>query len=892
MSGAVQKSYSCENYLWGETLDLSYLVDGNHSINLSMSDDSTILDSKTIVLQKDTVLPTASLSNFVQKKESRGSEWREPGALSLDIRYFSIQKKSGPGIFSYAIVDQPVVNGVGTGTIGLNVAATSVGDYGVDFRFMDGFGNEVAVEANCTIVYTVDPDDVSLLPPSNFNLSYDEAAGVRFSFRDRSSDSDAATTGVVGYLFVKRIGAAVTWTPVDGQSYNVGALDANHQMIGTSSFYGAADTNVVNGQTYHYAIFEVGVGSRYSQATLGSVTVTPLLANQLAFLGGFPNRLYLANDKLFVGKSSRGFAIYDVSLAFNAAPSLLTEKLSASSVNDLYARGNYLYVAEDDRLQIFNISSPASPTLAASFQTPAQESIADVDGFGSYLFIAAGSKLIALDVSNPNSPIELGQVNVSGGNIRNLVAIEDLSSTDLVYAASSSEVYAFNVETKTNLAELSKVSAGSYTISDIAYGLEGVQKRIYVAAGATTKGVRAVDASNPNSLIFTNTYTPGDTTGSSGGVTVTADNANVVLVNTFSGLWTATMTPERTDGFDRNTYNTSGDATDVVTNGNYAYVADKRGGIVVVDISTIDRPALTRRIATLEDPERFAISGNYAYVADRWNGLHIVDLSTVLAPKFEGLYSVDAASTNHNSNGYVQDVVVIGNHVFIAAGAEGVVKIDVSNKASPSFVAVNRSGFSDAKRIARAGDNLVVIDNSNGLFILNQNLTLLGTSSSYSPTSMIYDGSHLVLGLGTGGIVWLDISNPSSFSTPVSSLALAGRSISALHRQGDRLYASDSTSNHLLSIDDTTVTAPVLRQAINSGGSSLGVINALGNNLYVVGAGNLFVFDASTPDALFLKGKLLIEGQYSRDIQFKDGKVLITDSHSQNGSGLSVHNGL
>src|SRR6266542_177273 len=63
-------------------------------------------------------------------------------------------------------------------------------------------------------------------------------------------------------------------------------------------------------------------------------------------------------------------------------------------------------------------------------------------------------------------------------------------------------------------------------------------------------------------------------------------------------------------------YDTSGRALGLAVSGNYAYVADERAGLQVIDVSN---PANPRRVGGYDTSgfaSGVALSGNFAYVAD------------------------------------------------------------------------------------------------------------------------------------------------------------------------------------------------------------------------------------------------------------------------------------
>ena len=76
--------------------------------------------------------------------------------------------------------------------------------------------------------------------------------------------------------------------------------------------------------------------------------------------------------------------------------------------------GSYAYVADDDRgLQILDISNPAAPTLAGSYDTRGYAY--GVSVVGNYAYVADGvSGLQILNISNPAAPTLVGTYDTTG----------------------------------------------------------------------------------------------------------------------------------------------------------------------------------------------------------------------------------------------------------------------------------------------------------------------------------------------------------------------------------------------------------------------------------------------------------------------------------------------
>jgi hypothetical protein len=105
----------------------------------------------------------------------------------------------------------------------------------------------------------------------------------------------------------------------------------------------------------------------------------------------------------------------------------------------------------------------------------------------------------------------------------------------------------------------------------------------------------------------------------------------------------------------------------VVVSGHYAYVANGDAGLQVIDVSN---PASPQPVGGYDSggwsASGVAVSGHYAYVAD-FTGLHVIDVSDPAQPRRVG----------GNSAFNAFDVTIAGNKVFVTAGAEGLMILDL-----------------------------------------------------------------------------------------------------------------------------------------------------------------------------------------------------------------------
>ena len=135
--------------------------------------------------------------------------------------------------------------------------------------------------------------------------------------------------------------------------------------------------------------------------------------------------------------------------------------------------------------------------------------------------------------------------------------------------------------------------------------------------------------------------------------------------------------------------------------GDRLYVPAHAHGIRIFDISDRDDPRLIGSLSEgFTDAFAIAVEGDTAYVADGAGGIKIVDLSNETAPTLLG------GENPVNAAGTAEDVLVLGNHVYVACGAAGV----ASYVGGDPGTRVLYDTPVAAKQLALAGNHLAVAD--------------------------------------------------------------------------------------------------------------------------------------------------------------------------------------
>lgn len=118
---------------------------------------------------------------------------------------------------------------------------------------------------------------------------------------------------------------------------------------------------------------------------------------------------------------------------------------------------------------------------------------------------------------------------------------------------------------------------------------------------------------------------------------------------------------------------------DIYISGNYAYVAADIAGLLIMDISDLNKPILIGSVDTPIRARSVFVSGKYAYVAT-WGeeDLYIIDISNPQRPVI--MLSVDLSPSTWGNGVCVSDHLV-----YLAGGIGGLHVIDVTNPLFPVY---------------------------------------------------------------------------------------------------------------------------------------------------------------------------------------------------------------
>ena len=249
--------------------------------------------------------------------------------------------------------------------------------------------------------------------------------------------------------------------------------------------------------------------------------------------------------------------------------------------------------------------------------------------------------------------------------------------------------------------------------------------------------------------------------------------------------------------------------TGIAIQGHYAYIADTRAGLRIVDIKDPSYPKEVGFFETNGWVVGVALASHYAYVADENYGLYIIDVSNPLKPVEAGSFSI---------KGGISNVTVSGHYAYVADGKDGLQIIDINDAAHPVKKGFYNTG-DDAIDIDVMDTLAYVADRSDGLRILNiknpQHITEVGFfNTSGEVNSVILRGHYAFLTYYSSGLRIIDISNPAS---PVEKSFFDTDNIAfSIAVSGNNIFVANTNSMVIFSI--MNLSSPVKIQTFKTGG--------------------------------------------------------------------------
>lgn len=226
---------------------------------------------------------------------------------------------------------------------------------------------------------------------------------------------------------------------------------------------------------------------------------------------------------------------------------------------------------------------------------------------------------------------------------------------------------------------------------------------------------------------------------------VASSEAGMIVVNI-----TDPSAPEIITQFD-----TPGNAMHIEVSDSNAYIADSYAGVRVIEVNDPRSPEELTDYDAGGQARSLLIKNEYAYVAHDDNGFVILDITVPENPQFVGRY--------HSEGLEVFDVAVEGRIAYLAAGAIGIVKVDISNHRTPELVEVLDT-YGAAYGIQISGGFGYAADFSGGLTVIElSNFSEAGFSRAPNNALQLeLREEYAFIANNRSGLSIVDISTPNS----------------------------------------------------------------------------------------------------------------------------------
>lgn len=460
----------------------------------------------------------------------------------------------------------------------------------------------------------------------------------------------------------------------------------------------------------------------------------------------------------YIAAGSGGLKIFNI--ATPATPTLVASIDSLSYCESVVISQPYAYIAANTtsnyqgRSFIFDISNPAAPVYKST--------IMGFAGYHQYMAVRSGYAYICdynaglqvINVSVATNPVNVVTIPsgyrtagiVFDGNY-GYVAVGDSGMSVYNVANPAAPTFAGKIGTTGRAAF---VSYGSVTVGGSPVG------HIFVSNRSTSSGLSAINVSNPATPTLSSWL---GTNQAASGIAYTPfySNGKVYVAYGLAGLRIVDVsTPSAATLL--STTSLPGDSRGVVASGNYAYVAGGVSGVSVVDATNPSSPV---KLSTITTPRArgIAISGNYVYIAASDSGLGVFDISSPATPSLVGYF--------HPETQFGENVAATGNVVGLT-DYNKILFFDVTNPTTPVGKGLTTTFKTGNEGFAIAGDYAYVPDgDSLKIFNITNLMTPTLTAKistgtgSYGYAAAVA-GSFCYVASEATGVRAIDISNPAS----------------------------------------------------------------------------------------------------------------------------------
>jgi hypothetical protein len=416
----------------------------------------------------------------------------------------------------------------------------------------------------------------------------------------------------------------------------------------------------------------------------------------------------------------------------------------------VFVSGRYAYVTaySDNKLQIFDVSNPASPVDVSGGGATTANSPHGVYVAGHYAYVvsASGNKLQVFDVSKPSSPVDVSSGGVATGTGATAVTVSGRYA--YVIDANANKLQVFDVGNPNHPVD---VSSGGVTTGNYPQSLYVAGRYVYVVDNSGNK-LQVFDVSNPTSP--TDISSGGVTTGTSPLFVYVSGRYAYVTINGSPGKLQVfdvsnPATPTDVSSGGGTTANTPGP---IYVQGRYAYLTNYAAAnkFQVFDVSNPASPAdvSSGGVSTGSNPSALYVSGRYAYIVDsNTNKLQAFDLGGTYDQQLE------AGGAEIGSLQVTNDAQVAGDASVLGGLSVGQ-SLQVTGNVSLSGQTLVQSSTNSTTAIQvkdSGGASLLTGDTSNFQLNVGGNVNIGSSSGTRLFSDNFESGNFSIWNDGTAG---------------------------------------------------------------------------------------------------------------------------------------------
>ena len=327
-------------------------------------------------------------------------------------------------------------------------------------------------------------------------------------------------------------------------------------------------------------------------------------------IGSYPSSdsakgVFVRNGMAFIADQHQDLLIIDVAIPEH--PMFISQaEFTSSTRYGIQVIDNYCYIAGwNNRLPIFNIQNPSSPTLVSSIY--GSNDAHDFIIKNNYIYIADFIHgMYIYDINTPSSPVLIGEFS-SGYQCVDIEIVDNYA-----YCATLNGILILNISDPVTIKFVN-----NYYTADRINGLIAQDNYLFVAGG--NLGFLIYNISNP---------------------------INPTLVSSYStpGI------PVRVELYD-----------------GFAYVCSGTGGLQIFDISNINDPTLVQSLTEYTEVSNVFIDENYVYMTNGASGLVIFSKSTDTFPP-SSLSPTESTTNQNDGDNWIYAIIIVGSIIVIWFG--------------------------------------------------------------------------------------------------------------------------------------------------------------------------------------------------------------------------------